>query len=229
MTSLASGPARTPDSRVTILTHCRAVTVPPTSLSQVGSKVLLTKCQFHLCRLKIIKHCEQQGEPDAELLRRRLISLHLQKRKAHRLPYGSFLCDYDASSFSICRMLPYAEMGFVKFSLFEECLHDVLIAYPEEDIMMFFSFLTFNMEVSFLIDWDNQDSLLLLIKLSNVMILQVAQFHPLCMLPSFTQHKLLCKELRIRGAKSLTTAMLLFNNLKSLNAWTHLPFTSSRT
>lgn len=108
VTSLANGPAKTPDSGAARRhqTRCRTVTVPPTSsitswLTALGT--MSTMCQFHLPQLKIKKHSEQQGEPDDG---HELNLTALKKKKKHiDFHYGAFLSGYDASRFSLCGTL----------------------------------------------------------------------------------------------------------------------------
>lgn len=103
VTSLANGPVMTPDSRADVagfvaeLTLCLLHLYHKLAHCTIGT--MLT-CQFHLSGLNITKHCEQRREHDAE----QKLKLTALKKSTH-FHYGAFLCEYEASSFSICRML----------------------------------------------------------------------------------------------------------------------------
>lgn len=146
VTSLANGPATTPDSRDPPRSYYCASHVFITSwLTALGT--MLAMCQFHLPRLQVTNHCEQQR--DANVGQKLNLTALIKHTDFH---YGAFLCDFDASSFSI-RGMP-AECALRRFSshpphlksAFTVCWSDIL---TRDRLMMGIPFLTFNMEVSF--------------------------------------------------------------------------------
>ncbi len=148
------------------------------------------------------------------MLCRSLISLHWKKKHTD-FHYGasSVVTMRPASVFvgSCCRV---CWDGFLHVLLLWRvpswCLFwlDVL---TKDRLMMDVSFLTFNMEVSFLIDWANQDFLLLLIILSMWYYYKPLSFtHRVCN-PAASLNTNECETLmRARRTQSLTSTMKLF-------------------
>lgn len=130
-------------------------------LSALGT--MSAMCPYHIPWLKVTKHCEQQREPGVG----QKLNLTALKQ-AHWLPLRCFLL------WLWCIQLQHLWDAALCPEFFFFFFHVLLIwRVPSRclfwsDILtkdrptMGFSFLTFNMEVSFLIDWANKDFLLLL-------------------------------------------------------------------
>lgn len=164
-----------------------------------------TMCQFHLPRLKVTKHCEQQGELDVG---QKLNLTALKKStQTSMMVLSSVVMMHTASVFACAEMVfPHALLIWrvPSWWLFWS---DIL---TRDRLMMGLSFLTFNMEVSFLIDWANQDFLLLLLILSMWYYYESLSFtHCVCN-PAASLKTRVWKQMRTRGAKSLTSTLIPF-------------------